>query len=61
MNTADLSADDLRRWRRRASLSTYLQPISLAARLAAIRSFRDLGNHFGAGVSYLKDWVLSGP
>ena len=56
--TPALSAEQLRRWRRRAYVTTYLSPRYIAARLADVRSPRELALLARAGVGFLRDWVL---
>jgi radical SAM superfamily enzyme YgiQ (UPF0313 family) len=58
VSTPALSAGELARWRRHAYLTTYLSPRYLAARVAELRSPRDLALLARAGVGFLRDWVL---
>ena len=60
VSTPELSADELRAWRRRAYLSTYLSPRYLAARLAEVRSPRDVALLARAGIGLFRVWVLAG-
>lgn len=58
ISTPELSAEELRRWRRRAYLGTYLSPRYLAARMSEVRSPRELALLTRAGLGFLRDWVL---
>jgi len=60
VSTPELPAAALRSWRRRAYLSTYLAPRYILARLAEVRSPRDLALLARAGVGFLRGWVLPG-
>lgn len=60
MDTPQLPARALARWRRRAYLSFYLRPGYLASRLARVRSPRQLARLVRAGAGFLRDWVAGG-
>jgi radical SAM superfamily enzyme YgiQ (UPF0313 family) len=60
VSTPALSAEELGRWRRRAYLSFYLRPSYMLERLGDVRSPRDLLQLCRAGVSFLRDWALTG-
>jgi radical SAM superfamily enzyme YgiQ (UPF0313 family) len=58
VSTPELSADELRRWRRRAYVTTYLSPRYIAAKMAEVRSPREFALLARAGVGLLRDWVF---
>ena len=60
ISTLALSAEELGRWRRRAYLSFYLRPSYMLGRLRRVKSSADALNLCRAGLSFLRDWALTG-
>jgi radical SAM superfamily enzyme YgiQ (UPF0313 family) len=58
ISSPELSADELRRWRRRAYVTTYLSPRYIAAKMSDVRSPREFAQLARAGLGFLRDWVL---